>query len=219
MCSARAEPEVPTAGDDGRERLIRAAMELVGERGHKAATVRAVSKRAGLSPPLVMYHFGSKDGLLVACDEYVRDLVERALATVTNGEMSEATLRALLALPDTTEALAYIGRSMFEGGEIGTWWFDEMMRLTLDGLAAAQAAGLARPSDDPEMRAVLLISMDIGALLMRTLVEQRLGASLSDPETVERWVRTEFDLLTHGVLQTGDAADQEHTRTPRGDES
>jgi AcrR family transcriptional regulator len=195
MCSATAATD-----RDARTAIVHATLELVGERGPAATTVRAVAERAGVSPPLVMFHYGSKDGLITACDEHVRALMGSAIEAIMSGLGDEATLHALLALPDVADALAYIGRSIQDRGEIGRWWFDEMLRLSLDGLAAAESAGLARPSDDPEMRAVLVMAMDLGMVLMRPLVESRLGASLSDPDTMARWIRTELDVLTHGVM-------------------
>lgn len=197
-----------------RHDLVLAAIELVGERGWRATTVRAVAERAGVSAPLVMHHFGSKEGLLAACDDHVRALMRSAVGHLSDGMGDEASVQALLAIPDIAPTLGYVGRSLQDGGEVGRWWFDEMMRLSLDGLAGAEAAGRARRSDDPEMRAVLLIAMDLGMVLMRPLVEGRLGAPLTDPTTVERWVRTEFDVLTHGVMIPADeraAADPEET--------
>ncbi len=195
MRSVAAQDEV-----GGRTNLVRAAVELVGERGHKAATVRAVAERAGVSAPLVIHHFGSKDGLLAASDAYVKRQMIEAMQTIAATGESEATVKALLAVDDIGPSIAYVGRSLLEGGEVGHWWFDEMLRLTIEGLDGAVAAGAARPSDDPTMRAMLLIAMDLGLILMRPLVEASIGGDLTDPQIVERWVRTEFDVLTNGVL-------------------
>lgn len=204
----------PLAAGDGRADLVRAAVALVGERGQAATTVRAVAERAGVSAPLVMHHFGSKDGLLAAADEQVTSVLREAMQAIATSD-SEATLQALLAVPEAAEALAYIGRSLLNGGRAGEWWFSEMIAMTLDGLDRAVAAGLARPSDDPQMRALLLIAMDLGLVLMRPLVERELGTDLADPRIVERWVRTEFDILRHGVLADAGtaAADTEDVRS------
>ncbi len=183
--------------------LIRSAVELVGERGHRAATVRAVAARAGVSAPLVIHHFGSKDGLLAAADRHVQGLVTDAMRTIGTPQRSEATVQALLAVPDIAPSIAYIGRSLLDGGDVGRWWFDEMLRITVDGLEQAVAAGAARPSDDPAMRAMLMIAMDLGLVLLRPLVEASIGGGLTDPSIVERWVRTELDILTNGVLVPG----------------
>lgn len=52
-------------GRDVRLRLVRAARELVPERGWTAVSTRTVAERAGVAPGLVHYHFASLQALLV----------------------------------------------------------------------------------------------------------------------------------------------------------
>jgi len=47
-------------------RLLRAAAELIAERGYERTTLAAIGERAGYSHGLVTRRFGSKDGLLLA---------------------------------------------------------------------------------------------------------------------------------------------------------
>jgi putative exporter of polyketide antibiotics len=53
------------------------------EHGSKGATMRAIADRAGVSLGLVQHHFGTKAGLLEACDAYVlafvREQITRAV--------------------------------------------------------------------------------------------------------------------------------------------
>lgn len=62
------------------------------------------------------------------------------------------------------------------------------------------AAGRARAVADVEMTSLLLMAMDLGLLFMRPLVEERLGADLTDPAVLERWALAEVDLLTNGFI-------------------
>ncbi len=50
----------------GREMLLEAAGELMSELGTIDVSLHQIAKRAGVTAPLVKYHFGSKDGLLLA---------------------------------------------------------------------------------------------------------------------------------------------------------
>jgi AcrR family transcriptional regulator len=63
----------------GRARLREAALELFAENGFEATSTRAVAAAAGLSPALVTRHFGSKQGLRAAVDEYVLDRITEQL--------------------------------------------------------------------------------------------------------------------------------------------
>ncbi|MEV4996959.1 TetR/AcrR family transcriptional regulator [Streptomyces niveus] len=66
----------------GRARLRDAALELFAERGFEATSTRAVAAAAGLSPALVTRHFGSKEGLRAAVDDYVMDRIGTELKAV-----------------------------------------------------------------------------------------------------------------------------------------
>ena len=68
-------------GDATRAQILRAAREVVGERGFAATTTRGVAERAGVQLSLVHYHFGAKRALLAALleDENER-LLERQRA-------------------------------------------------------------------------------------------------------------------------------------------
>src|SRR3954464_12699485 len=62
---------VPDDGDlTGKANIRNAALRLFAERGHDAVTVREIAAAAGVSPALVVHHFGSKDGLRAAVDDY-----------------------------------------------------------------------------------------------------------------------------------------------------
>lgn len=50
---------------ESRSRLMVAAWELLAQGGLGAATVQAVSERAGISRGSISWHFGSKEGLVV----------------------------------------------------------------------------------------------------------------------------------------------------------
>jgi AcrR family transcriptional regulator len=64
------EPPVQRSGN-GKARILEAAIDLVGERGHAGATISEICKRAGIQPPAVYHHFGNKEGLIAAAVETI----------------------------------------------------------------------------------------------------------------------------------------------------
>lgn len=176
-----------------------AAVALFGREGVSAVTVRKIAAAADVSAALVIHHFGSKDGLVEACDAHVWSLVEQSMETLIE-QGSSAAMQSIWVMEDMGEAIAYIGRSMQDDRAVGRRWFEQLVATTIAGLDEMAAHGAARPSDDPTMRALLLVVLDLGMVTMRSLVERALGADLTDPDVIRRWVHTEFDLLTHGVL-------------------
>ncbi len=199
MCSA-SHPGIAT-----RDRVLGVAITAIGRDGVKETTVRKIAHAADVSAALVLHHFGSKQGLLDACDERVLAVTEAAVAALTESG-GNAGVQGFLAIDGATEALAYIGRSMQDGGPAGRTWFARMMEMTLDGLRTLESDGAARHSEDPTMRALLLIAMDLGVILLRPLVTDLFGRDIADPALTERWVREEMDLLSNGVLRTSAAA-------------
>jgi AcrR family transcriptional regulator len=85
-------PGRPAGSDrgEGQEALLRAARELMAEKGLPRVTLREVAERAGVQPALVHYYFAGKRGLL------------RAVTTAVAGRMALA-LREAAAAPGGTE--------------------------------------------------------------------------------------------------------------------
>jgi len=54
--------------------MLEAAVEVIGERGLCDTRIADVAKRAGLSPALVVYYFGSREALLTEALAYAEDL-------------------------------------------------------------------------------------------------------------------------------------------------
>ena len=60
------EPTRPYHHGDLRPALLRAAVEVIGQAGPAAMSLREVARRAGVTHAAAAYHFGDKAGLLTA---------------------------------------------------------------------------------------------------------------------------------------------------------
>src|ERR1700727_2741463 len=56
-----------------REQMLRAAIEVIEERGFPETRIADVAARAGTSPALVIYYFKTKDQLLTEARRYAED--------------------------------------------------------------------------------------------------------------------------------------------------
>jgi len=63
----------PGRGDQTREALLVAALEIFGRDGFHAASTRAIADLAGVNQALIAYHFGGKEGLYLAVFESVTE--------------------------------------------------------------------------------------------------------------------------------------------------
>lgn len=56
-----------------KEKIIKTAIFLFGSYGKKKASMEMIAKAARVSKPLLFHHFGSKDKLLKACEQYAQN--------------------------------------------------------------------------------------------------------------------------------------------------
>jgi AcrR family transcriptional regulator len=176
-----------------RARIRDAAIELFAERGVAAATIRDIADRAGVSSGLLRHHFGSKDGLREACDEYamakMTELRERLLGP--NVMMDPAVLAA--AHPAAMLLQSYLVRSMMEGSS--TALFDAAME---SGRTWLHHAGF-QPSD-PDGYLAVLIAMKISIFLMRDQISHALGQDMTTPAGHRRMLRASVEIFSLPML-------------------
>jgi len=98
----------PGAAEQRREQILRAALEVIVERGYADTRIADVAERAGTSPALVIYYFKTRDQLLTEAIGYSEDAwyafgVQQLEAIPTAaGQLTE--LIAMTCLPDTDPA-------------------------------------------------------------------------------------------------------------------
>jgi AcrR family transcriptional regulator len=83
------------AGEQTRQRLIRAALSLIAARGEDAVSLRDITTAAEANVAAVGYHFGSKDALLrIAIEEAVNSVLNRQIEAL-HGLGEEPPLEAI----------------------------------------------------------------------------------------------------------------------------
>lgn len=94
-------------GDRSRERILDAATEVATERGYDGTTISAVSKRSGLPPTSIYWHFTDKDDLIAAVIDrsYQRWAAALSLpadgdADIWAGHIGSQVAKALQEAPD-----------------------------------------------------------------------------------------------------------------------
>jgi AcrR family transcriptional regulator len=65
--------DIADTADQRREQMLRAALEVIEERGFPDTRIADVAARAGTSPALVIYYFKTKDQLLTEALRYAED--------------------------------------------------------------------------------------------------------------------------------------------------
>lgn len=195
--SSAAAPEDLTA----QARIRDAAMALFAEHGFHKATIRAVAERAGVSAPLVIHHFGSKDGLRRACDEHLLSWFRSEKGHAFAGGALPTRAQYLRDHPELGLLYGYLRRALLSGGQIAAELFDRFVADVEGYLEAGERAGLVRPYPDPHARAVVAAAFSLGMLVADDQVARHLdGDTLMDEGVMDRYVAFATDFYTHGIL-------------------
>jgi AcrR family transcriptional regulator len=184
-------------------RIRETALELFALRGVASTSLRAVAREAGVSPALVVHHFGGKEGLCEAVDAaVVARFVERLRSVPLEGpDLLQRRGAALADLIREEPVLCdYMARALAEGTETSADLFHRLFAAARADDALV-AAGAIRAGTDPDWRALQQLILVVGPLMLRPLVERELGASLYAPESVTRWMAATLDLLDRGIYE------------------
>ena len=176
--------------DQRRGQMLRAALEVIVERGYPDTRVTDVAERAGTSPALVIYYFKTRDQLLTEALRYSEDAwyaagTRRMAALETAAGRLEEVV-AMTCLPDEDAGsqgswllwLDLWAQSARNPGVAAVWQqFDERWRETISALVRDGQQSGEFAAVDADDFAVLL-----SALLNGLAVPIALGDSNVKPE-------------------------------------
>jgi TetR/AcrR family transcriptional regulator len=173
------------SGEQRREEIIQAVLDLAAERGVKQVTTQAIADRVGIAQPTVFRHFKTRDAILRAVMETVGSAMLAVATSVLAGRGSaDQRLRQLL-----SRQLEFISRRR----GVPRVLFSERLH-----------------HEDPQLKAVVRRLMDnytlkLAGLIREGIAEGRFRAGLEPHETatlilaliqglVMRWSISDFTL-------------------------
>jgi len=205
---------LPSASGEAsaRARIQRGAARLYALHGYQGTTIRAIAAAAGVTKPLVLYHFGSKEllfaSLLRDCMQSCRTRFESATGA-TASEHLRAVLQAQFARArEAPEVVAFAHEVMtmpgmlplgFDYKKEGQALFDLYVQLIENG----QRSGEFRRVDP---RAVVVMAMATVGMYVAAVLA---GDMAEVPPGVEATV---YDLMVHGIATPAAASHVEGVR-------
>lgn len=158
-----------------RAAILAAARETFAENGFQKATIRAVARRAGYDPALVMQHFGSKTELFreaASIDLDVSEVLPGPPAT----QAERILRRTFEALDDQAAGVASTLRTMLTHDDVA----DEALRLFHPPDPAAIAGSEADPLAD--LRRELVTAIILGTAITRYVLKSAAVESASQED-------------------------------------
>jgi AcrR family transcriptional regulator len=201
------------ADQDGRARIIAAAIRSFSEAGYDGTTTAGVAREAGVTQPLVHHHFRSKEGLwheaMDALFLDVRPLIPAPAETSPPEQLMvfvERFVRFVATHPQVTRVIAREGAASTPRL---TYLIDRYLRAPFQQVVAAvragQRAGFIAPEVKPEL--VLFLVLGAGSHLfdVTALAQQSVGIDATTARTRDDMVVLLRTLLRDGLLSHGPA--------------
>lgn len=184
------------AGDfTARARIRDAAMRLFADHGPAATTIRAVAEQADVAPGLVSHHFGSKQGLRDACDDYVLEYLREIVAQGVDeqGVADPAYLDQVY--QGASDVMRYVARALVDGSAGAAALFDNFVALTEDYLVDHPSHGAASQTD-PRTQAAVMVAMRLGVWVLHPHLMRAVGADALTPQLLARLSAAVLDVMS-----------------------
>ena len=181
-------------------RIRDAAIEQWGEQGFNVG-LRRIAEAAGVSAALVIHHFGSKEGLRKACDDYVAEEIRSGKSASLQTKDPADWFAQMAEIESYAPLMAYLMRSMQSGGDLAKMLWQRMIDNAEEYLEEGVRSGLLKPSRDPRARARYLGMSGGGGFLMYLQMHENptdLRAVLRDYG--EEMVLPALEIYTEGLM-------------------
>lgn len=146
-------------------RIRDAAIEQFGEHGFGVG-LRAIAEAAGVSAALVIHHFGSKEGLRKACEDYIAETIRGNKSEALQSNDPATWFAQMAEIEEYAPLMAYLVRSMQTGGDLANMLWRRMIDNAEEYMAEGVRAGTIKPSRDPKGRARYLAITGGGGFLL-----------------------------------------------------
>ena len=181
-------------------RIRDAAIEQWGQHGFNVG-LRSIAEAAGVSAALVIHHFGSKEGLRKACDDYIAEEVRTGKSASFRTKDPADWFAQMAAIESYAPLMAYLVRSMQSGSQLAKMLWRKMIADAEQYMEEGVQSGLIKPSRDPAARAKYLGITGGGSFLMYLQMHDNptdLRAVLRDYG--EEMVLPALEIYTHGLM-------------------
>jgi len=178
-------------------RIRDAALERFPRDGFEATTIRSIANQAGVSPGLVIHHYGSKEGLRRACDAHVIQQIRTKKEEAIKSDRLDDPETMSTSFQVAGPLMRYLGWALSSGSDTAGDLFDEMVDESTRLTELAVEAGAIDPSPDPRA------TMQVGSLLLGDHVGRALGEDIHSVEGVMRISRASLEIFTGAMFPPG----------------
>ena len=170
-------------------------MRLFADLGRAATTIRAVAEQADVAPGLISHHFGSKQGLRDACDDYVLDYLRQIIKQGVDEQGVADPVYLDRIYQGAADVLRYVARALVDGSAGAAALFDNLVALTEEYLASHPSPGGPSQSD-PRTQAAVIVAMRLGVWVLHPHLLRAVGAEELTPQLMARLSAAVLDVMS-----------------------
>lgn len=186
--------------DTTTARILRAALARFPVDGFEGTTVRALADDADVSPALIVHHYGSKEGLRRACDDHVIEQIRTVKGdAISTRRMTDAGFIAG-SMQIAPLLIRYLGWALATGSQAAADLFDEMLEESIRLFEMAEEQGYVRPSDHPRARSAVMLSMQLGSLVLHDHLERSLGVDPLEAEGLMQLAQVSMEIFSGSLF-------------------
>ena len=183
-----------------REQLLALSVAMFAENGFTQTSLRSIAKRAGVSPGLLVHHFGSKDDLVAeAISETLGRWVVGETAAVLDDESARVENWRMFIERNST-SLNFFRQVLLAGGTYAERLFDASLRESGTFLDQMKASGRLKELHDTEATALMISASGLGLILLLDHVERIMGGQIASETVATRLMNANTELWENGIF-------------------
>lgn len=186
--------------DAVRTAVLDAALQLFAKDGFADTSLRDISRQSGVSHPLILHHFGSKEKLY---ESVKRRVVEGYAARFPQSardihrpiNLRMEMKRILTYVGENELALKLCARTRVDGDHQVWPGEPDLLDLLQQRIQVAQAQGLVRDDLNPQQLSIMILGIIFFWLDNRRYFENRFGRSVND----QSYLKNAVTLIEDGL--------------------
>jgi AcrR family transcriptional regulator len=186
---------------DTRAQLIEVATSAFARDGVASTSLRAIAKEAGVSPALVVHHFGSRKKLIEDCIIKALGLWVSEKQEFVDVSLSTALSKWQGAIAEHGVKLQFFRQVLIAGGEPANILFSRMVKESEMMIQAQIDKGQMRKIENLPDLALLMTLHGLAPLIMQDQVNNQLGGNFLEPELGSRLTSASLEIYRRGIYK------------------
>lgn len=185
-----------TDARDGRDRIRDAAISQFARLGFAGASVRSIAAEAGVTPGLIVHHFGTKAALRDECDARVLEVLMGHERSTDPGVLAGRLMDA-----GPVPYVAYLTGMLQAEPERADAVFDRILEATRGVVREQRAAGLLKDDVSDDAFAALLAVYGLAPLLLPRQLARAFDREELTPDVLSNAATALSGVLTRGAYR------------------